>query len=229
MSPPPRQEEGHRPTPDRKALRLIGDRVRKRLMQDPGAYRVPVDSAEIFAFADFLDAHECAHLMRMIDEVALPSRITRTADPDFRTSYSGDIDPSDPVVRTLERRLYDLTNIEPTWGESVQGQRYHPGQQFKEHCDWFDTNQEYWKHEAQTGGQRSWTAMVYLNDVEAGGVTAFTRIGVTIPPQAGALLVWNNNGPDGAVNWNTMHAALPVERGEKYVVTKWFRSRRWGA
>lgn len=217
-----------RPTPDRKALAATGESVRTRLGSDPSIYRVPVEQAEIFAVADFLDARECAHMIALIDQVARPSELTRDIEDDYRTSYSGDVDRTDPVVRAIERRLYDLIGIDASWGETIQGQRYHPGQQFKEHCDWFDTTQPYWKTEAALGGQRSWTGMVYLNTVEQGGVTEFTRIGVTIPPQAGVLLLWNNNRPDGTVNWDTMHAALPVEAGVKYVITKWFRARRWG-
>jgi prolyl 4-hydroxylase len=226
--PPPSRNTAPRPTPDRKALAKVGESVRARLARDPSVYRVPVDQAEIFAIGDFLDARECARLIALTNDVARPSDLTRDIEGDYRTSYSGDVDRADPVVRTVERRLYDLLGIDASWGEAIQGQRYHPGQQFKQHCDWFDTQQPYWDKEAACGGQRSWTGMVYLNTVEEGGVTEFTRIGVTIPPQAGALLLWNNNLPDGTVNWNTMHAALPVVRGVKYVITKWFRSRRWG-
>jgi prolyl 4-hydroxylase len=217
-----------RPTPDRKALATVGASVRERLARDPSVYRVPVERAEIFAVADFLDAGECAHLMGLVDAVARPSELTRDVEDDYRTSYSGDVDRLDPVVRSVERRFYDLLGIDDSWGETIQGQRYHPGQQFKQHCDWFDVTQPYWRTESAQGGQRSWTGMVYLNEVEEGGTTEFTRIGVTVPPQAGALLLWNNNLPDGTVNWDTMHAALPVVRGAKYVITKWFRSRRWG-
>lgn len=225
MAQPPRDI---RPTPGRKALAAVGASVRARLARDPSVYRVPVDRAEIFAVADFVDPRECAHLMTLIDQVARPSELTRDIEDEYRTSYSGDVDRADPVVRAIERRLYDLIGIDASWGETIQGQRYQPGQQFKEHCDWFDTTAAYWKSEDLLGGQRSWTGMVYLNDVEEGGITEFVRIGVTIPPQAGALLLWNNNLADGTVNWNTMHAALPVTRGVKYVITKWFRARRWG-
>lgn len=211
----------------RSALADVGERVRLRLANDPSAYRVPIERAEIFAIGDFLDARECAHLVSLIDAVARPSDLVHDGSfENYRTSYSGDIDQADPVVRAIERRLYDLLGIDLAWGETIQGQRYHPGQEFKEHCDWFDANQRYWREEDRRGGQRSWTAMAYLNDVEEGGTTAFTRLGVTIPPQKGALLVWNNNLPDGTVNWDTMHAGLPVERGVKYVITKWFRARR---
>ena len=70
--------------------------------------------------------------------------------------------------------------------------------------------------------------MIYLCDVEEGGQTCFTRIGVSVPPQRGALLVWNNAAPDGSPNVDTLHAALPVIRGTKYVITKWYRTRPWG-
>jgi len=71
----------------------------------------------------------------------------------------------------------------------VQGQRYAPGQEFQAHYDWFDTAAAYWPKEIERGGQRSWTAMAYLNDIPEGGATVFERIGVSVQPQAGALLV----------------------------------------
>lgn len=216
------------PSPDRKSLAALGAAVRARLAADPSVYRVPVDAAEIFAVGEFLDARECAHVMALIDQVARPSEIVlASADPDYRTSFSGDVDQADPVVKAIERRLSDLIGIDLAWGETVQGQRYHPGQQFREHCDWFDTTREYWQDELQRGGQRSWTAMVYLNEVEEGGVTEFPRLSASIAPQPGALLLWNNNLPDGTPNPDTLHAALPVVRGVKYVITKWFRARPW--
>ncbi|MET1754730.1 2OG-Fe(II) oxygenase [Novosphingobium sp. RD2P27] len=222
-------KQTHSSSPDRKTLARLGESVRSRLARDPGIYRVPVDAAEIYAVGGFLDAHECAHVIRLIDAVARPSELVRDeAYKNYRTSFSGDVDQADPVVKAIERRLSDLIGIDLSWGETVQGQRYYPGQEFKEHCDWFDTRQPYWEDELRRGGQRSWTAMVYLNTVEEGGTTDFPRIEVSIPPQAGALLLWNNNLPDGTVNWDTMHAALPVVRGVKYVITKWFRGRPWG-
>jgi prolyl 4-hydroxylase len=210
------------------ALARVGEIVRGRLGADPSVYRVPTRQAEIFAVGAFLAPDECAHLMAEIDRVAKPSDVYHTIQQsEFRTSYSGDLDATDSFVRMIERRLGDLTGLDLTWGETVQGQRYHPGQEFRAHYDWFDVNAAYWKHEEATGGQRSWTAMAYLNDVEEGGTTEFERLNIKIEPQAGALLLWNNALPDGATNPDVLHAALPVVRGVKYVITKWFRARRW--
>lgn len=216
------------PNPDRAALIAVGEAVRTRLEADPAAYRVEVDKADLFAIADFLSPDECSRMMALIDAVAKPSELfDEVYIEKYRTSYSGDVDSRESFVRMIERRLSDLIGIDIAWGEAVQGQRYEPGQEFREHYDWFDTNTKYWQDEVRRGGQRSWTAMVFLNEVEKGGETEFPCLGVRFPPQAGALLVWNNVTPDGNVNYDTLHAALPVEQGVKYVITKWFRTRPW--
>jgi len=214
---------------DRAALVRIGASVRQRLEVDPAVHRVPVDEAEVFVVGGFLDATECAHLIATIDRVAQPSR---TFDPEtgarYRTSYSGDVDPNDSFARMIERRLCDLLGIDPTWAETFQGQRYQVGQEFQAHYDWFDPKTPYGPGEIKRGGQRSWTAMAYLNDMEEGGATDFPDLHFSVQPQAGALLIWNNMRPDGTPNPKVRHAAQPVTGGVKYVITKWFRTRPWG-
>jgi prolyl 4-hydroxylase len=210
------------------ALFLLGNRVRARLAAAPSARRIATDRAEIHTVADFVSPDECETIMAMIDAAARPSSTYDLDDAvQYRTSWSSDFDPDDPVIRALDDRLCDLVGIDPRWGETLQGQRYAPGQQFLAHYDWFDTEAPYWPDEARRGGQRSWTVMAYLNDVARGGATEFPRIGISVEPRAGALLVWNNALPDGSPNPDVEHAALPVVSGVKYVLTKWFRTRPW--
>jgi len=216
------------PASEKAALARLGAAVRKRLEADPAAYRVPIDRAEVFTVGAFLSTQECAQLMAMIDGVAQPSRTYAGGADKTRTSYSGDVDPGDSFVRMIERRICDLLGIDSAWSETVQGQRYEVGQEFHAHYDWFDTKAAYWADEIGRGGQRSWTAMVYLNEMPEGGATVFPQIGLSVQPQAGALLCWNNMLPDGTPNPDVRHAALPVVSGVKYVITKWFRTRRWG-
>ncbi len=225
--PPANGDDAIARIPDQAALAKVGRSVRDRLLADPSVYHVLADRAEVFAAADFLDPRECTHLIAVIDRVARPSEVYAAQQAQYRTSYSGDVDRGDSFVRMIERRLCDLTGLEPAWGETIQGQRYLPGQEFRAHCDWFDTTASYWPSELARGGQRSWTAMVYLNDVDAGGTTRFVNLAIDIEPQAGALLIWNNALPDGRPNPDVLHAALPVERGVKHVITKWFRTREW--
>ena len=187
--------------PDQDALKRVGASVRERLDADPQAYKVETDIAEIYAVGDFLSAAECQRLCLMIDLVAKPSTLHEESYASgFRTSYSGDLDPSDSFVKGISRRIDDLLGLNPVCGEAIQGQRYLPGQQFKPHNDWFYTTEKYWKLERKRGGQRSWTAMAFLNEVEEGGETHFTEVGVKIEPKPGVLLVWNNALPDGSPN-----------------------------
>lgn len=214
--------------PDQAALARIGASVRERLKVRADVYRIPVEPVELFAVGDFLSAVECEQLCTMIDAVARPSSLHEVDYASgFRTSFSGDLNPHDPLVAAISRRIDDLLGVPADIGEAIQGQRYMPGQQFKPHNDWFYTSETYWAQEEARGGQRSWTAMAYLNAVEAGGATAFTTLGIAIEPQPGALLLWNNALPDGRPNEATLHAGTPVERGVKYVITKWYRTRTW--
>ncbi|HCJ44235.1 MAG TPA: 2OG-Fe(II) oxygenase, partial [Erythrobacter sp.] len=178
--------------PDQDALKRVGARVRQRLESDPQAYKVPTDAAEIYAIGDFLSGEECRRLTHMIDAVARPSELHETAYvAKFRTSYSGNFDPHDPFIKAISRRIDDVLGLPANVGENIQGQRYLPGQEFKPHNDWFYTDQEYWKLERKRGGQRCWTAMAFLNEVEEGGHTHFVEIGASIEPKPGVLLVWN--------------------------------------
>jgi len=214
--------------PDQHALARVGANVRERLAADTGVYRVESDKVELFAVGDFLSLAECEKLCVMIDEVARPSSLHELDYASgFRTSYSGDLDPRDSFVKGISRRIDDLLGLDSALGEAVQGQRYLPGQQFQPHNDWFYTSEKYWQGEKTRGGQRSWTTMAYLNTVEAGGATQFTELGFQIEPKPGVLLIWNNALPDGRPNESTMHAGMPVLKGAKYVITKWYRTRQW--
>ncbi|AKM11731.1 2OG-Fe(II) oxygenase [Croceicoccus naphthovorans] len=202
--------------------------VLNRLHADDTVQVLCDDGLQLFGVPEFFSPEECQRLMERIDSVARPSP---TFDVDYgkgaRTSYSGDLDAADPFVRMLHRRMDDLIGVEENWGETMQGQRYAVGQQFKAHHDWFDTSQKYWTGEVAMGGQRAWTLMVYLNDVEAGGATEFPKAQIAVPPQQGTLIAWSNANADGKVNMDTLHAGTPVVAGTKYVVTRWYRARPW--
>lgn len=215
--------------PDKDALKRVGDTVRKQLDANPNAQKLPTDKAEVYAVSYFLDAPECQRLVTMIDATAQPSIAYDTDySSGFRTSYSGNLNPHDPFVKSLSDRIDSTLGFKAPLGEAIQGQRYTPGQEFKPHQDYFHIGQEYWKQERKRGGQRSWTAMAFLNQVKSGGATEFPNLGLKIAPQPGVLLVWNNSLPDGTPNEDTLHAGTPVIDGVKYVITKWYRTRKWG-
>lgn len=208
----------------------IGTWVRDRLSRTPGALKIPAQGLDLFVVRDFLSPGECAALIRLIDADRQPSGILADyePDPEFRTSESCNLKPTDPTVRSVEHKIAQLMGIDPAQGETIQGQRYAVGQQFKPHHDFFYVDQPYWPEQERTGGQRTWTAMIFLNEPEGGGQTGFPKAEVKVTPRTGNLLAWNNMDDCGMPNPNSLHTGLPVEAGAKYVITKWYRERRWG-
>lgn len=206
----------------------LGARVRAKLARNPMVTRIENPRIEIFGRANFATADECAAMRAMIDAGAQPSALfTAGTGSEYRSSYSSHLRRDDPLVTGLSNRIVALTGLDAATGETLQGQRYTSGQEYRLHCDYFPVTASYWPRMRAQGGQRCWTAMIYLSDVEEGGETQFAHCGFMIPPREGMILVWNNLRPDGAPNPDSLHAALPVVRGTKYVVTKWFRERPW--
>ena len=207
----------------------VGAYVRNRLARTPNAFRLPVREADMFVVRDFLTPEECQGLIERIDSNRQPSGVlSDTPDPGFRTSESSNLDRTDPLVASVEAKINAVLGLQPEHGETVQGQRYAVGQEFKAHHDFFYTDQGYYRTEATIGGQRTWTAMMFLNEPEGGGQTYFPEVDIRITPRAGNLFTWNNMDELGAPNRFTLHQGCPVTAGVKYIITKWYRERPWG-
>jgi prolyl 4-hydroxylase len=210
------------PGSDQALLASIGEEVSSRLEATPGVQRVSAVNVDMFMMRDFMSEAEC---WEMMDQEVKPSTVygqnegIRTSQTCFLSAH--------PVVALIEQRMADLLGIPLRNSQPVQGQKYGVGQQFKMHNDYIAGGQPYSQSFANEGGQRTWTAMVYLNPVERGGFTSFPRARAKIAPIGGALLTWNNNDQQGLTNPFTHHEGMPVEAGAKYILTKWFREREW--
>ncbi|HEY3075838.1 MAG TPA: 2OG-Fe(II) oxygenase [Burkholderiales bacterium] len=189
--------------------------------------RFPSERLELYTAAGFLQPQECEELIEIIKDRLRPSTISHdgTADASFRTSRTCDLVGGEPAVRALDERICGAMGIDPRMSEPSQGQYYEITQQFKPHTDYFEPY-ELARHSTPTLGQRTWTFMVYLNDVEEGGETAFVNVGLAIPPKAGTAVLWNNLRADGTPNYDTLHHGMPVKAGYKAIITKWFRRPR---
>jgi len=203
--------------------------VAARLAAANGIQRVPAKELELFILRRFLSAEECTALCALIDERRRPSTIADDQGiSNFRTSETCDLDPRHPLVADVQARLSDLTGIPAAHGEPLQGQRYAPGQEFRPHTDTFNPGGADYYLNCGDAGQRSWTAMIYLNEPEDGGATRFKAIGKTVQPETGKLLAWNNLLADGSPNPATLHHGMKVRRGTKYILTQWYREHPFG-
>lgn len=209
-------------------LARIGRSTAARLQRNPRIQIVQGTGIDLYCCQDFLTRAECAVLIAMIDADRKPSGLLSTSDdPEFRTSESCDLDRWNPFVMNLDARICDLMGMKPRQGETLQGQRYDVGKRFKAHQDYFHTTESYWHEEKKRGGQRSWTAMIYLDEPQGGGETVFPVAGLMVTPRTAMLLAWNNMDRKGAPNANSLHESLPVTGGVKNIVTKWYRERYW--
>ena len=203
----------------------IGAGVRERL-DSVGAEKLPAVGLELYRMRGFVDSASCGQLIGLIERDLFPSAVLgKEGNPGFRTSKSCNLSQADPPVAEFEAKVAALLAINPRFGEGVQGQRYEVGQQFKPHHDFFHKAASYYEDVAQTGGQRTWTAMLFLSRPDEGGYTNFPSAAVRAAPEPGTLLTWNNMAADGSPNPRSLHQGMPVEAGMKYVLTKWFRER----
>jgi len=204
------------------------DSIVTRLAAHAGMQHVPSPKAAVFQHRRFVDADLAAELIALIDADRRPSTIADdNGDAYFRTSETCDLAAHLPAVQRVETLLTALSGIDPAFGEPLQGQRYAEGQEFKPHTDYFTPGGRDFQKYCALSGNRTWTFMIYLNDVAAGGATRFKMLDKTFQPEMGKLLCWNNRLPDGSVNPATLHHGMKVRKGVKYVITKWYRERVW--
>ena len=180
------------PNHDPAKLAEIGAHVGRRLDANPRVRRFDLADAQVYVYEGFLSIDECKGLVDLIDATAIPSTLYEGGPASFRTSDSCHPDRTNPLVSLVEARMSDVLGIDNSHAETMQGQRYFAGQEFKPHHDFFHLDQAYWKVERLGGGQRTWTAMIFLDEPEAGGNTEFPDLGFGMRPRAGKMLMWNN-------------------------------------
>jgi prolyl 4-hydroxylase len=129
-----------------------------------------------------------------------------------------------PLVGRIEQRLATLLGMPVSHGEGLQILHYLPGQEYEPHFDWFDPRQPGYDTITAVGGQRVASVVMYLNTPAQGGGTAFPELGLTVTARRGAAVYFAYEGGDQ----QSLHAGLPVQRGEKWIATKWLRERPYG-
>ena len=100
--------------------------------------------------------------------------------------------------------------------EPFQLVRYLPGQRYDAHYDW-----------GVKPNTRFATLLLYLNTPDVGGATAFPMANDTsgqplmVQPRKGSAVLFYNMLPDGNTDVNSLHAALPVSQGMKWIANIW--------
>jgi hypothetical protein len=152
------------------------------------------------------EALEAEHIIRAGDDPAAP----RFTELNLTQSWQrGHEQAFEAVLPLFERYSRDLQISPAQWPadlafEELRIKRYQPGSgdQFPEHVDVGD----------HASARRFVAALVYLNDVEEGGETAFPGWGQTIQPQAGTAILF-------PPLWPWLHAGRPPISGSKWILS----------
>lgn len=189
----------------------------------PNATKLDTNKADFFEVDDFLNADECTKVIALIHSEKRPSTLSsEEQDQAFRTSTTCDLGQIDNAfLKEIDSRICRYLGIDAHYSEGIQGQHYEVGQEFKPHTDYFENNEL--KTHGAVQGQRTFTFMIYLNEVEEGGETVFPQLNTSVKPKTGKAVIWNSLDSTGQVNFNTLHHATPVLKGTKAIITKWFR------
>jgi prolyl 4-hydroxylase len=133
---------------------------------------------------------------------------------------------ANPTVRAIVEATSAVAGLEASLAEQLHIIRYTAGGQYRPHFDAYRTDTETGRRCTRRRGQRTHTAILYLNNGEGGGATVFPRLGIEVPAVIGTVLAFENC-VRGTVTRDekSLHAGAPVEKGEKWIATLWFRER----
>ena len=188
--------------------------------------------APLIATVDgLLTAEECRYVIAMGSPHLIPSRVE---DPESagwiehpaRSSHDAALVPilEDFQLRLLQLRMAAGIGMDFTCAEPMVLLHYRPGQEYLPHRDYLTP--ELLAANQPEAGQRAATLCCYLNNVEAGGETVFPKPDRMVRPRAGRAVAFRNLDGAGRPDPDSLHAGLPVQKGEKWLATLWLRERR---
>ena len=174
---------------------------------------------KIYSIKNFLTTEECDEIIEKIQNEPEETSTTMMDEGSdiTKSNYRTSTTISNLNISNIEDKICKTLGISNNYGEKIQVQIYTAGQEFKHHTDYINNSSE---------SQRIWTFMVYLNDVEEGGYTVFPRVHCSIKPKKGNAIIWSSVNDSYGINENSysLHSGLPVIKGKKYIITKWFRN-----
>ena len=178
-----------------------------------------------------LDADECAALIEMARGRLRPStladpRTGRDLASEKRGSFGMFFRPfENPLVERIDRRLAAIMSLPTAHGEGLQVLHYPEGAGSEPHFDFLVPANDANRASIARSGQRVATLVAYLNDVPSGGETLFPAVGWAVSPVRGNAVHFSYCDAQGALDHASLHASRAVQSGEKWVATKWMRSR----
>lgn len=132
---------------------------------------------------------------------------------------------SDPLLQLINHRVAQACGLPLAHQEVIAVLHYRPGQTYEDHFDFIDPEVPRFREELAIRGQRVATALIYLSAGYEGGETDFPLLGWRHKGRPGDALVFCNATDSGEPDRRTLHAGRAPTSGEKWLLSKWVRSR----
>jgi prolyl 4-hydroxylase len=144
---------------------------------------------------------------------------------DYRTNSGAgfSILDTDLILQMVNGRVSDLVDLSIGNQEPTNVLHYKRGEEYKAHFDFITPSPQNAAELAATG-QRMATVLIYLNDDYEGGETEFPNLKWKFKGRTGDALMFRNINAQGEPDRQTLHAGLPVKKGEKWLYSKWIRA-----
>lgn len=131
---------------------------------------------------------------------------------------------SDVLLELISARLAAAAEMPAEQGEALGVLHYATGEVYKPHVDYIPETVAN-AHIIERLGQRVRTLLVYLNDGFEGGATEFPHLKTGYKPPRGCGLIFDSVKADGSVDPMTLHVGAPPTSGQKWAISKWFRTK----
>jgi len=132
------------------------------------------------------------------------------------------------VMLLLRTKISAVTSIPASHMEPPQIFHYAIGQEIKAHFDFlFDGKHSYGKDGKYTGDRLA-TFLMYLNEGYEGGTLEFPKVGYRYKGKIGDGIFFASQR-DGKPDHQSVHAAKPITKGEKYILSQWIHNQPFGA
>jgi prolyl 4-hydroxylase len=188
------------------------------------------DDPSIWLFEHYASPLELTALRTAAGEKLAPAEVSGSVGGYISEGRSGSNCwiPHDhnPLILALATRIAATVGLPLINAESFQVVHYGPAQEYRAHYDGWDAGTDRGDRCLARGGQRLVTALLYLNEVEDGGATAFPKLDLEVRPIPGNLVLFHNCRSGTTLRHpDSLHGGLPVLAGEKWAANLWFRER----
>lgn len=201
------------------------------------AERVPFDNniVEMYYVDDVLTPEECKHFCQVIDDAKKKSnKLYTNPGSTLTTPVDGCLRNDKLELNKLSNKIDEILGIHPSRAEPANLSKYTPD----------DKQQNILMHDGYEPdekvlndvGNRTWSAIIFLNEDYKDGKIIFNNILVpeapfAITPKTGRLLMWNNIRNDGLLNEYCEYTVVPVSsssdtpNNSKYIFSKYYRRK----